>query len=439
MTAALALWWRLRALGGRESRLPGVLSVVAFAVSTAALLVCLAGLRAFEARNVAPVGPAAGDEMGEAYVALAWIATTCMVIPTLTLGAVAARLAIARRDQRLAALRLVGATSGQVTVMTLAEAATQAALGALGGIVGYAASLPLLATLTFQGRRLGVGELLLPAPLVLATVAAVVGLAVLAGVSSLAKVVISPLGVANRTTPRRLSLIRVAVALVACGVWFVVIESMKQPQTGVVVVLLAGVMLAVNAVGPFAVMVAGRLVARFARSATLLLAARRIVDDPRSTWRAVGALGLAIVIAGFTTLASAQSGGEHPEGDLLAIDVGTGAMVTLTIIAVLAATSTGVVQAARVVDQQPQYRSLALAGTSLRTLHRARALEVAVPLLVTVLLSAGFVLALMLPFVTMIGAAVVARFIGAVAASAALMMAAVLVSRPLVAQAARAL
>ena len=37
-------------------------------------------------------------QLAELYVTLAWIATTCMVVPILTLGGVAARLAIARRD-----------------------------------------------------------------------------------------------------------------------------------------------------------------------------------------------------------------------------------------------------------------------------------------------------------------------------------------------------
>jgi hypothetical protein len=63
--------------------------------------------------------------------------------------------------------------------------------------------------------------------------------------------------------------------------------------------------LAVNTVGPFVVMLVGRLVARFAPTAPVLLAARRIVEDPRSTWRAVGALGLAIIIVGFTNVVSA--------------------------------------------------------------------------------------------------------------------------------------
>ena len=179
MNAAIALWWRLRRADAADNRLPGVLAVVSFAVATAALLVCVAGLTAFEARNALPArggGALSIDEatIGELYVTLAWIATTCMAVPILTLGGVAARLAIARRDQRLAALRLTGATSAQVTLMTLAEAAAQALVGALTGVVLYLAVLPLVARLSFQGQPFELRELVLPLWQTGAVVAAVV-------------------------------------------------------------------------------------------------------------------------------------------------------------------------------------------------------------------------------------------------------------------------
>ncbi|GAA5031474.1 transporter [Terrabacter aeriphilus] len=441
MRAALALWWRLRRAAAADDRLPGVLAVVSFAVATAALLVSIAGLRAFELRNPTPPGGLQGPlteqaALGDLYVTLAWIATTCMVIPILTLGGVAARLAIARRDQRLAALRLTGATSGQVTLMTLAEAAAQALVGAVAGVVLHLAVLPLVARLSFQGRPFELSELVLPLPQVLAVVAAVVVVAVVSGASSLARVAISPLGVAARTTPKRLSVLRVLVAVAAGAAWVLVITPMKEPQRMTIVLVLGAMILAVNAVGPWVVMVAGRVAARLAPSAATLLAARRIADDPKSTWRAVGALGLAVVVVGFTSLASVDEPSSPLEA-YLADDLGTGALVTLVIITVVGATSTGVVQAARVLDQREQYRSLALAGTSERSLHRARALEVALPLALTIVLTAGFVLVLMLPFTNAIDTSLVVRFVVTSAVAGAVVLTSVLASRPLVRTASR--
>jgi hypothetical protein len=441
LRAATSLWWRLRRADAADNRVPGVLAVVSFAVATAALLVCVAGLLAFEARNTVPPGRSPGlsiDEaaIGDLYVTLAWIATTCMVIPILTLGGVAARLAIARRDQRLAALRLAGATSGQVTVMTLAEAAAQALVGALTGVVLYLAVLPLVARLTFQGRTFALSELVLPLWQTAAVVGAVVVVAVVSGASSLARVAISPLGVAARTSPKRLSALRVLVAAAAGATWVLVITPMKEPERLTIVLVLGAMILAVNAVGPWVVMVAGRLAARLAPTAPTLLAARRIADDPKSTWRAVGALGLAVVVVGFTSLAQVDEPGTPLERHLAA-DLGTGALVTLVIITIVGATSTGVVQAARVLDQREQYRALALAGTGERSLHRARALEVALPLAMTIVLSAGFVLVLMLPFTSALDSGLVVRFVVTSVVAGAVVLASVLASRSLVRTASR--
>ncbi|WP_323097814.1 FtsX-like permease family protein [Intrasporangium sp. YIM S08009] len=443
MRAALSLWWRLRRAGAGEDRVPGVLAIVSFAVASASLLVCVAGLTAFEARNTTPPGAGVGGlavdaaTIGDLYVTLAWIATTCMVIPILTLGGVAARLAIARRDQRLAALRLAGGTTGQVTLMTLAEAAAQALVGALVGVVLYVAVLPLVARLTFQGRAFDLGELLLPLWKTGLVVAAVVVVAVLSGASSLARVAVSPLGVAARTSPKRLSLLRLLVAAAAGAAWVLVITPMKEPDRVVIVLVLGAMILAVNAVGPWVVMVAGRLAARVAPTATTLLAARRIADDPKSTWRAVGALGLAVVVTGFTSLTVVDDPTPGLE-QYLAADLGTGAFVTLAIITVVGATSTGVVQAARVLDQRDQYRALALAGTGQQVLHRARALEVALPLAVTIALSAGFVLVLILPFSSHLDGALVVRFVVTSVLAGGVVLASVLASRSLVRTASRA-
>jgi hypothetical protein len=264
----------------------------------------------------------------------------------------------------------------------------------------------------------------------------VVLVAVLSGASSLARVAVSPLGVAARTSPKRLSLLRLLAAAAAAVAWVLVITPMKEPDRLVIVLVLGAVILAVNAVGPWVVMVAGRLAARVAPTATTLLAARRIVDDPKSTWRAVGALGLAVVVTGFTSLTVVEDPAPGLE-QYLAADLGTGAFVTLAIITVVGATSTGVVQAARVLDQRDQYRALALAGTGQRALHRARALEVALPLVVTIALSAGFVLVLILPFSSHLDGALVVRFVVTSVLAGAVVLASVLASRSLVRTASR--
>ena len=143
--------------------------------------------------------------------------------------------------------------------------------------------------------------------------------------------------------------------------WLVVARS--NLATAVILTVLVGVVATVNLVGPYLVMLLGFVVARTSRRFPTLLAARRLVDDPRSTWRAVSAIGLGVIVAGLSTMVAGSRDAGGPEGyEFLGPDMATGAYLTLAIIAVVSATSTGVVQAARVLDQREQYRALALAG-----------------------------------------------------------------------------
>jgi len=83
---------------------------------------------------------------------------------------------------------------------------------------------------------------------VLAGAAAVLLLAVGAALTPMAGVTISPLGVAQRVSPRRMSVLRVIVTVLVLGGWSAV---MQQPNVTVMLIML-GVCLAVaNLVGPF--------------------------------------------------------------------------------------------------------------------------------------------------------------------------------------------
>lgn len=435
MSAALRLWWLLQRREQNADLRPTILSVLAFAVASCAFLVTAGGIRAFVERSQARPG----WELGPIYIMLAAIAGVLLAVPILTLGGVAARLTASRRDARLATMRLAGATSGQVVTVTLAESAAQAAAGAVLGAVGYAALLLPLTGLSFQGAHLRVGELWVGVPLLLASVAAVVVLAVLSGVSSLARVVVTPLGVAARTTPARLSILRVVLAVAVLGTWIAVFGVFfRQQEVGVLLAILGVAVAVMNVVGPYVVMVAGLVMARFARTPTSLLAAHRIVDDPKATWRTVSALGLGICLAALSGVGSALArASDTPEAEALAVDLGTGALVALGICAVVAATSTGVAQAARVLDQRPQYRALALAGAPLDVLHRARHEEVSVPLVTTLLIGGAFPFLILIPLSAVAGPGVIVKATLAVVVACGLLLASVTASRGLVADAAR--
>ncbi|MCK2212194.1 ABC transporter permease [Actinomadura sp. ATCC 31491] len=241
------------------------------------------------------------SEDSEAYKVLAVIASVLMVVPLLVFGGAAARLTVARRDRRLAALRLVGATPGQVVRMTVAEAVLVALAGALAGAVVFALAVPLLAGIPIQGGGWFVADLF-PGALVLAGVLVAVPLLVgLSAVAGLRRVVVSPLGVAKRETPPGMRFVRV-VALLAVLAAFPMLT--RGTSVAIVAVALGLAFLCLNLAGPWVVGLIGRITARTARGPAPLLAGRRLVDDPRSAWRTVSGVALTGFVAGFLGLLS---------------------------------------------------------------------------------------------------------------------------------------
>ncbi|GAA2599415.1 ABC transporter permease [Actinomadura fulvescens] len=267
------------------------------------------------------------------YQGLAIIASVLMVVPLLVFGGAAARLTVARRDQRLAALRLVGATPGQVIAITAAEAVLTAAAGAIAGTLLYLAAIPALTRITMGGGGWFVSDLW-PGPLPLAAVLA--GVPVLVGVSAvvgLRRVVVSPLGVAKRETPPGMKAVRLlafGAIVVAFGLVSGSLTAMGRTGALVLVVFLALGFLSINLVGPWVVALIGRVTAGTARGPARLLAGRRLVDDPRSAWRTVAGVALTGFVAGFLSLMNPQAMPGADARDRLELTVPKAQVATVT-------------------------------------------------------------------------------------------------------------
>ncbi|KAA1424734.1 FtsX-like permease family protein [Mumia zhuanghuii] len=412
MRATVALWSMLRTRSSRSrdpQRLTELLAVIAFATTTAVLLIVIGGFQAFWDRAGGADGIRAGLETAETpydvqYPFLAGIAVLLILVPLGTLGAAAARMAAARRDARLAALRLCGATRSQVAGLTVMDAVAQAAVGALAGTIGYALLVPVVAQVRFQGRTFALSELVVGVPVVLGSLVAVVLIAVLSAFASLRRVAITPLGVANRVTPPAMRAVRLLSTVAAAAALIVgpqLAGGSAGLALGVLVALLLITFATMNVVGPFVLWVVGRITAAVARSVPTLLAGRRIADAPKSAWRSVGGVALATFIAGLTATFSLldPAGGVRPDEAAFIADLKTGGFLTLAIAGLLAAVSTGVMQAGRVIEQREEHRALVLAGTDRRTLDRARMRETVVPLTASVGVATVTVLMVMVPVV----------------------------------------
>ena len=271
----------------------------------------------------APVGALRGvDDGGSSarqYTPVTSVAVVLLAVPLLVLVGAAARLGLARREARLAALRLAGATPAQVVVMTVVETGVTAAAGALVGAAAAAAVAPLAARVPLGRGAWYVADLLAPAPLLLALVLGVVAVAVTSSVVALRAVVTAPLGVAARTTPRRIGPWRVLL-LAALVAGFLVL-SRSDVSTVLLLVVFAAVFAALAVVGPLVVAALGRVVVATSTSTASLLAGRRLLDDPRGVWRTVGAVAMTGFVAGTLALFPTGGGGDPVWGDASTVDV----------------------------------------------------------------------------------------------------------------------
>ncbi|MFC9685070.1 FtsX-like permease family protein [Streptomyces sp. NPDC056948] len=257
----------------------------------------------------------------------ALLGAVLLVVPVVVLAAAAGRLGAARREQRLAALRLAGATPRQILAMTAAEAAAVGAAGALAGALAYVALLPALAGIPYGVGTWYTGELWVGLPWLTAVVLGVTVLLTVSAVTMLRQVATSPLGVAQQADPRRTRMVR--LVLFAAALLYIMQSTGGHLTNRRMVVLLALFYGAFWLFGPWVVDRLGRVAGRFARRPATLLAARRLSDDPRGAWRTVSGLVLAGFVAGFFSVSQLDIGfPEHPDQVAVLTDGGADARHT---------------------------------------------------------------------------------------------------------------
>jgi hypothetical protein len=229
---------------------------------------------------------------------LAFVAgAIALLFPLLILINTATRLAAARREERYAAMRLVGATSRQTNVLASVDAGVGALFGTLIGIGIFLLVRPALGHITFSGARFfaptitptvwGYGGMLVGVPIAAAT----------ASLWSLRRVRISPLGVSRRVTPPAPKVWRVTPLLLGLPVFVLpVVLNSTNPSTAPVFIGLLLIMVGLIMGGSWLTMQAARLLARLTRGAASLLAARRLSDNPKGAFRTVSGLVLAVFV-----------------------------------------------------------------------------------------------------------------------------------------------
>jgi len=427
----LRLAW-LFARRSASARSTVVLPVVAFAVVTALLLIVAGGAQAFFTWT---------DDIAGVYQVLAVIALSLLVVPLVALGGSAARLSARRRDDRLASLRLLGATPGMVTTLTVIESTVLAVAGALAGAVVALIASPLVALIPFRGEPLGFAVLLGPAWVAL-TVAGVGVLAAASAVVGLRGVILSPLGVRTRQQAPRIHWLRMVITL---AVVLLVVGGMSMlsaaPGVGIMVTVLVvgfgGTVAVLNLIGPWVLRLVASAQARRARTARRLLAARSILESPKAAWRQVSGVAMTsfvAVVAGVgIAVMDAAGGSGDAESRMLATDIRTGVFITIVASFLMVACSAGVNQAAAILDRRDLYVSLDRIGMPVAEMNAARGRAVLSPLRITSIGSAVTAAVVLFPLTglsLLISPLTLATVAGCLAAGILLVWAALRATRP---------
>lgn len=340
------------------------------------------------------------------YFVLALIACALVVPSIVTLASSAAVLGARGRERRLAALRLLGLSSNDVTRMSLIDTAVQAAIGIAIGLVGYLVSLPAWSALEMQAMPLEAGEMLLPWYLVAGVCALVLALGLASASWGLRQVRISPLGVARRTRRPALKSWRIVVFVVLLVGGPIALANLELGRAFVGYAVLVAVMLAMivglNVASPWMLQQIARLFAQLP-SPSMMWAARRIQADPKTTWQRVSGIALLSLIGGYIALMPVELNGESAGevgmtfAEAAKWDFTKGIILTLAFGFLLTATSVLINQASAVFERAEQSVAMHKMGAPFSYGSRVMWLETLGPLLIATVLGAGMGLMLAYP------------------------------------------
>lgn len=394
------LAWRLgRGADRREWWRAGLTAAgAALATGFAQAAVALAALRG---QYRVSVGGGLLDQQGERSGVV--LALLLLLVPVLGFLGQCARIGAVHRDRRLAGLRLAGATPAQVRRIAALETGPACLLGSLLATVAAVTAVLRLWSSPEPAAWAGLALIALGVP--------VVGTAV--AVLALRRVVASPLGRVRRVRPRG-----GRGPLLVGGLLFVLLGALAAfggtrgwlPLTMFALVLLAGA----GTVGLAGAMarLAGRLVARRARTAAALIAAERLRDDPWAAARTHAAVLLVTVVGtGFmgvrqallTDLRRDRQLGMPMSFYTTGIDL-AGAAVLVALAITLCGLAVGTAES--LASRRRGLAAQVAAGVPLAVLGRALLLETALPLLPALVLAGAGGMAIGTWYATLTGGAV---------------------------------
>ena len=235
------------------------------------------------------------------------IGAALVFVPVVVFIVMATRVAAAQREQRLAAIRLVGATRLQAAVVAAVETGLAAVAGSALGWAGYEVGRRVMAaTVTLEGAHFFVDDVVVAPWLLGLILFGVPVLAVETTIVTLRRVQVGPLESSRRGRRRPPSAWRALPLAIGIGGQLAAAplrgtvdgDTLDKLVPLFVLITIVGFV----AIGPWLCLLAALGIARASRRVPGLIAARRMGGDPRATFRAVSG----VVLAAFAVTYSAS-------------------------------------------------------------------------------------------------------------------------------------
>jgi hypothetical protein len=268
--------------------------------------------------------PSLADRLEDPFFQAVIFATIGLLGPIVVFIAVAARLSVAAREARFAAIRLVGGTPKQVRVAAAGESLAAAILGCAAGLILFFLSRSSLAALAPDGAGWFPTDIAPPLAVMGLVLVGVPIFAIVVTLVSLRRVVITPLGVirhAGRAVRARWRVVVLVTGLVACALMMIAGGWVFNGRRGPIPIVIASTAFGLTAAGTAAVApLVGTSLADALRRTThgigSLLGFHRLRADPRSAGRIVASLVVVVFAVGvaeaFTSAYAAQQGDRVP-------------------------------------------------------------------------------------------------------------------------------
>ena len=331
-----------------------------------------------------------------------------LLVPLISLGSASAKLSVQRRNDRLSVLRLLGMAESRVRMLAVAEASIIQGIGI--GIAFFLSFLSpyLLSLLPIQGSPNSWEELHLPLEIFLVLIL----LSIWSSQLGLRRLILTPLGVKQRSQQTKLSAFRLVVMIVFL-VGGLILLHLASPSWGVLgimfalVLVLTIIMGALNLVGPYLVYLFAKRRVGKAKGVAHLIAARRNLDDPKGAWRLVSSIAFTSFVlvptgAMLGFLAAVGKGPSQLEASLIQLLADTRTVLLLVVFLsfLLVACQVAFTQLIELFEHADLYVALDRIGTPKQLMNQSRYHQILLPSLIASIGSALLAVILCFPLVS---------------------------------------